>query len=197
MDDPDTSRSDPPLEETHGSLLLHARRGDQEAWAALVDRMSPLLWSVARSFRLDDATASDVVQIVWLRLLENCESIRDPERLPGWLAITCRREAMAVVKYGRKVFPTDLAYDIEDRGTSTEEAIERNEDSAAVKRAFDRLNESDQRILRLAVLQPELSYRVIAQLLGCPIGSVGPTRQRALRRLEKAMGSADRLSVRI
>ena len=58
-----------------------------------------MVWSIARSFRLDDATAKDVSQTVWLRLVENMHRIDDPERLPGWLATTCRREALRVKEH--------------------------------------------------------------------------------------------------
>jgi len=64
-------------------LLLRAAAGEREAWDALVERFGQMVWSVARSFRLDDAAASDVAQTVWLRLIENVDRIQDPERLPG------------------------------------------------------------------------------------------------------------------
>ena len=53
---------------THGELLALAASGDQTAWNELVDRFGQMVWSIARSFRLDDATAKDVSQTVWLRL---------------------------------------------------------------------------------------------------------------------------------
>ncbi|HEY6627544.1 MAG TPA: sigma-70 family RNA polymerase sigma factor, partial [Acidimicrobiia bacterium] len=81
---------------THGELLARAARGDQAAWNALVETFGQMVWSIARSFRLDDASAKDVTQTVWLKLVENCDRIQDPERLPGWLATTCRREALRV-----------------------------------------------------------------------------------------------------
>jgi len=80
------------------TLLAQAAQGDQRAWNALVDEHSRLLWSVARSFRLDAADANDVVQTTWLRLLEHLDRIEDPSRLVGWLVTTARREAMRVLR---------------------------------------------------------------------------------------------------
>jgi DNA-directed RNA polymerase specialized sigma24 family protein len=54
-----------------GSLLAAAGRGDQTAWDVIVREFSGLLWSIARGFRLDPIDASDVVQLTWLRLVEN------------------------------------------------------------------------------------------------------------------------------
>ena len=66
---------------THGELLKRAAGNDQTAWNALVDRFGSVVWSIARSFGLDEATAKDVSQTVWLKLVENLDRIEDPERL--------------------------------------------------------------------------------------------------------------------
>ena len=75
-------------------LLAGAADGDQSAWNALVEKYNRLVWYVVRGFRLDDAAAADVKQTVWLKLVEHCGRISDPERLAGWLAVTARNEAL-------------------------------------------------------------------------------------------------------
>lgn len=172
---------------THGELLIRAREGNQEAWNELVEQMSPIIWSIARSFRLDHATAKDVAQTVWVKLLENCDRIKDPDRLPGWISTTSRREAMAAINGLKRMMPSDFEYDIEDPGHSLEELVVDHEDHDEVRVAFDSLDQSDQELLHLVVLEPPLSYEEIAEITGRPIGSLGPTRARALRRLRRAL----------
>ncbi len=87
------------------ALLVAAADGDQRAWEAIVDRFTNLLWSIGRSHRLDTNTINDVVQTTWLRLLENMHSIRDPERLAGWLATTGRRECLAALRRSGREAP--------------------------------------------------------------------------------------------
>lgn len=172
---------------THGELLVRAREGDEGAWDSLVERMDPIIWSVVRSFRIDHATAKDVAQTVWMKVIENVDRIDDPDRLPGWISTTARREAMAVVRKGQKTVPTDFRYDLEDVGQTVEETVIDLEDYDTVREAFTTLRQSDQELLRLLVLDPPLSYQEISELTGLPVGSLGPTRARALRRLEQAM----------
>lgn len=172
---------------THGELLIRAREGEQEAWNELVEQMSPIIWSIARSFRLDHATAKDVAQTVWVKLLENCDRIEDPDRLPGWISTTSRREAMAAINGLKRMMPSDFEYDIEDPGHSVEQRVVDHEDHDEVRAAFDSLDQSDQELLRLVVLEPPMSYEEIAEITGRPIGSLGPTRARALRRLRRAI----------
>ena len=80
-----------------GLLLRRVIEGDQRAWDELVGRFGGLVWSIARGYRLG-ALTDDVVQTVWLRLAENCDRIREPERLAAWLATTTRNEALRVSK---------------------------------------------------------------------------------------------------
>lgn len=173
---------------SHGELLSLAARGERGAWDALVDRLSPMVWSVARGFRLDDATARDVSQTVWLRLIENIDSIEDPERLPGWLATTTRREALRVVKARQRDIPTEFEYDVEDTtNPSLDEMLIDDEETRSVVRAFKALDETCRQLLRLMTVVPALDYEEISEITGRPIGSLGPTRARCLEKLKAAL----------
>ena len=45
-----------------------------------------------------DADVDEAVQRTWVLLLRNADRIDDPRCLPGWLATTARREALAVLR---------------------------------------------------------------------------------------------------
>jgi len=175
----------------HGELLKLAANGDRGAWDALVDRFGQMVWSLARGFRLDDAMAKDVSQTVWLKLIENIDRIKDPERLPGWLATTTRREAMRVAKARDRAVVTDFEYDIEDPNPSLDEMLIDEEENRIVVRAFSTLDDMCRQLLRLMMIEPALSYEEISEATGRPIGSLGPTRARCL---EKLKGAISRIS---
>src|SRR6516165_11691830 len=82
-------------------LVASARDGDVRAWDALVERYSPLIWSICRRYRLDRADADDVGQSVWLHLVDQLGKIREPAALAGWLATTTRRERGRLVRAAR------------------------------------------------------------------------------------------------
>jgi RNA polymerase sigma factor (sigma-70 family) len=168
-----------------GTLVQSARAGDAGAWRALVDRYSPMLWNIARGFRLDHATCADVVQTTWVALAENLHSVREPDAVGGWLASTARRAALREVCRRKRV---DLWGEFTDRDmvdpapAPDEWAATRDRDDR-LRRAFRRLPERDQRLLTLLWAAPPRPYAEIAEILGIPIGSIGPTRARALARL--------------
>ncbi|HEU4917712.1 MAG TPA: sigma-70 family RNA polymerase sigma factor [Acidimicrobiia bacterium] len=174
---------------THGELLTLAKSGDARAWSELVDRFSQMVWSITRGFRLDEADGKDVSQTVWLRLVENIDRIDDPERLPGWLATTCRREALRVRGLRDRVIPTDHEYDIPDERPSLETMLVEDEEARDVVAAFETLSEDCRQLLRLLSTEPPLSYEEIADVVGRPIGSLGPTRSRCLERLKAAISA--------
>lgn len=146
-----------------------------------------MVWSIARGFRLDDATAKDVSQTVWLKLIENMDSIEDPKRLPGWLATTARREALRVTKARERVVPSDFDYDVEDDSPSPDELLIDDEQSRLVVQAFRSLDEFCQQLLRLMTIEPALSYEEVSVATGRPVGSLGPTRARCLQKLKGAI----------
>jgi RNA polymerase sigma factor (sigma-70 family) len=165
-------------------LLQRAAGGERDAWNALVDRFGQMVWSTARGYRLDEAAAHDVAQTVWLRLIENIERIQDPERLPGWLVTTCRREALSVLKKSERQIPSDFEYDLEDPSPSLESLIIDDEESREVVAAFAELDHECQQLLRLLTVEPALSYEEISEATGRPVGSLGPTRGRCIDRLK-------------
>jgi RNA polymerase sigma factor (sigma-70 family) len=177
----------PDLRESAATLVAAAARGDQAAWKALVERHSGLLWAVARSHRLNGSDASDVVQTTWLRLVEHLPEIRNPDGVGAWLATTARRESLRLLRRNARCEPSD---EIEATDAcELDSRLLRDERDAAVADAFARLPERDQALLRLLTLDPPPSYDAISAALSMPVGSIGPTRMRALERLRRELRS--------
>ena len=167
------------------ALLQAAAHGDPDAWNALVARYNGLVWSVARSHRLDGADAADVTQTTWLRLVEHVGDIRDPERLGAWLATTARNESLRLLRMGQRHVLTDDAgfADVADGAAPVEARLLEDERDAALWRGFATLDERCRSLLRLLVADPAPAYEEIGAALGLAIGSIGPMRARCLERL--------------
>jgi RNA polymerase sigma factor (sigma-70 family) len=179
-------------------LLDRARSGDQTAWDGLVEEYSALLQSVVRGFRLGDAQGADVVQTTWLRLVEHLDSVRDPARLCGWLKTTATRACLEVLRERRREVPVEAYAEGpgHDRAADPDrhrpdERLLRSEREALVREAFEDLPEKSRVLLSLLIASPPLSYEEIGARLSMPVGSIGPTRARILRRLRDALSVAD------
>ncbi|HEU5469190.1 MAG TPA: sigma-70 family RNA polymerase sigma factor [Actinophytocola sp.] len=176
------------------SLLAAASRGDQTAWDLIVRQFSSLLWSIARGFRLDPIDASDVVQMTWLRLVENLDRIAEPDALPAWLATTARRESLQLLRRTsrQRVIRQPEPLEMPDPGPPVDHTILLDERDAALWRKVAELGETCRRLLRVLMATPPPSYPEVSAALGVPTGSIGPTRQRCLRRLRQLI-AADEL----
>jgi len=167
-------------------LVAAASDGDSAAWNSLVERYTPLVLSVVRRHRMYGSDAEDVVQTVWLRLVEKLDSIREPGALPGWILTTTRNECMHVLRGHKPAFPADLGEEgwPESSGQPGVDAdlldAERHE---ALITALAELPDRQRSLLLLLIEDPPLPYEEISRRLGIPVGSIGPTRARALARV--------------
>jgi RNA polymerase sigma factor (sigma-70 family) len=178
-------------------LLRAATRGDHDAWDGLVEEFGGMVWAIARAHRLSDADAADVAQSTWLRLLEHLDAITEPERVGAWLATTTRRECLRVLRVAqRQVLSGEELAEDKFTDTALDDLLTAERDEA-LWRCFERLRPSDQALLRLLAAGPRPAYAEIAAVLDMPIGSIGPTRARALERLRMELERAGRLSLMI
>jgi RNA polymerase sigma factor (sigma-70 family) len=177
-------------------LVTAAAAGDPRAWNGLVQQFGGLVWAVARAHRLSEADAADVSQTTWLRLFEHLNTLKDPARVGAWLATTARHECLRVLRHSqRRVLYGDDAPEHESLDMPPHEAVLLSERADALQRSFSRLRPSDQALLRLLTAEPRPPYEEIAAALDMPIGSIGPTRQRALERLGRELAAQGTLNL--
>lgn len=168
-------------------LIHSALLGEGEAWESIVNRYTPLLMSVLRGYRLRETDVSDIAQTVWLRLVEHLGDLRQPRALPGWLITTARNEAIKTLKSNVRSTPVDqidsAAYAGDVLVESIDDDLLRTERREALLEAFADLCDRDRDLLILLSADPAIPYVEISRRLNIPIGSIGPTRARALAKL--------------
>jgi RNA polymerase sigma factor (sigma-70 family) len=160
--------------------------GRPDAWSELVDRYERLVYSVPRRCGLGEADADDVLQSVFTMLFRKLESLRDHDRLASWLLTTAYRESWRVSRRRGPVYAPDAAG--ADPVMPSAPEIQRQEHQHLVRQALRMLGGRDAALLSAlfnSVGDP--SYEAIARELGMSVGSIGPTRARAFRKLEKIL----------
>lgn len=174
-------------------LVSAAADGDAESWNEITRRFTNLLWAVARSYRLASTDAADVVQNTWLRLVENLHRVEHPEALAGWLATTARREALSVLRARSRLLPVGdpFFHGAADDAPELDDAVIKDERDGYLWECVAQLPERDQRLLRALMACDRPSYTAVAAALEMPVGSVGPTRMRALSRLRALIPESD------
>jgi RNA polymerase sigma factor (sigma-70 family) len=178
----------PGADEELTRLVRAAADGDHQAWDALVARYVALLWSIAFRHGLNENDAADVVQNTWLRLFEHIDDLREPARVGSWLATTAQREALRIVAQHKRLVPSDdeAAFDGADRlQPPVDEGLLARELAGEAVAALDALPPTWRALVVALTQDPPLTYEEIVADLGVPIGSIGPTRGRSVRKLRE------------
>lgn len=169
------------------------RAGDRDALDELVEIATPLVWRTVREAGLDVTASEDVVQTVWLALVRHAESVKEPRAVVKWLLTTARREAWRAAAQVRadtarrgSVRDDDLdqVRDLAQRREDLpEEVVFRDERRRSLWHHVQQLPPRCRRLLCVIALADRPDYATIADSLGMPVGSIGPTRGRCLAKL--------------
>ena len=176
------------------------RDGDRAAFDELVGLVTPLLWHTVRAQGLDPVAAEDVVQTVWMRLLHSGETIRDPRTVVAWLLTASRREAWRVAKRARDDLMRTASLFGEEGQELTldpgrrdrlpdrpEDVVCREEGQRRLWQHVQELPERCRELMRVIAFADRPDYALIAEALGMPVGSIGPTRGRCLAKLRQEL----------
>jgi len=172
-------------------LVAAARTRTPDAWAEIVARYERLVHGVVGSFRLQEADAADAAASTWLRAMEGLPALRDPERLGGWLRTIARRECLAVLRQTVFEEPSDVAA----AGVATvdpgpEALVVACDVGRVIADAMAVLPGRGQRLIIALFYLPRAPYTTVAADADMPVGSIGPTRKRALGALRVELEEA-------
>jgi len=184
-------------------LIARCREGRADAWSMLVRRYQRLIYTVPRRAGLDDAAAADVFQATFARLVQHLHRIDDPARVRAWLVTTARRETLRLLEERQRLpgyealgvaASDDEADDplarLPSEDPLPEQLLGELQEHDRLRRAVDQLEPRTRQFIELAFLQEEpLPYAELAARLGVPLGSIGPTRARALAKLRALLES--------
>jgi RNA polymerase sigma factor (sigma-70 family) len=185
-------------EQSDARLIERCRAGENAAWDVLVHRYKKLIYTVPRRAGLDEHSSSDVFQSVFCSLIKALDKIEDPSRIRAWLVTTAMRETLALLR-SRKAdrvpnsFHRDEAdedpasFEIPDESPDAEQQLIALQEASLVSRALGAIDEKSRTLLfNLFVRDPPMTYEEISLVMNITIGSIGPTRSRALEKLRLA-----------
>lgn len=183
------------------ALVARALERDEQAWQALVRGLERVVWKAVVMMTADPEVRSDAFAATWLRLAERLPTIREPEKLPGWLTTTATNEVRQIVRQrGHDHVPfsglpgagDDGGFGLIDQ-LSDDDGDRAHELAAAENRrdvrvAFGQLDEGCRELITVLVLaDPPIPYDEASERLGRPIGALGPTRGRCLDKLKQLL----------
>jgi RNA polymerase sigma factor (sigma-70 family) len=186
---------------THGEaeldqdLIQRCRQGSVGAWHQVLNRYERLVYSIPLRYGLSRDDAADVAQDTFTVLVQNMDILAEDSRLGAWLSTVARRKSWRLLERNRREIGSEhlegasLAESAVLLGKSDADSIEHWELADWLDAGLSQISESCRELLIALYFQPErLSYAEVAERLGMPLGSIGPTRARCLKRLKQVLG---------
>jgi RNA polymerase sigma factor (sigma-70 family) len=162
--------------------------------AEVADRYAGLLYGIGRRYRLTPQEQEDAAQSTWLALCKSADQIRDPQRIPGWLATTMGRFSAAAVRQRHRESPASDwidTFSTADPAPEVADAVATKHATLRLRQAVAQLPERERRLIQLQFGPTEPGYKQISRAMQMPIGSIGPVRGRALSRLRTLLNDLE------
>jgi len=172
----------------HRDVIEACQRGDEEAFRVLFETHKDRVYSIALRYAGDSATAMDIAQDTFLKLLSNIQQFRGESSFESWLYRMVVNSCLDYHRKRRRFLPLlDEALDVfRSPRESTLHDLLREEQEERVQQIVAQLPE-EQRIVVVLRYTDGLSYEEIADLLGCRRGTVASRLNRAHKALERRL----------
>ena len=176
--------TDTPRQLREQILVSRCQAGDERAFEEIVSTYGPRLRYYLLKQLGSPEAADDVLQEVWLDVYRGVVRLRRPDAFRAWIYRIARDRAFRVLRRAR--VPCQLAEEADLAGAEVEDDSFSAEDARRVHAALDRLSPSHRDVLLLRFIE-DLPYDEIAQITGCPPGTVKSRIHHAKRLLRQAM----------
>jgi len=174
---------------TDERLVAECRKGNQEAWSALLEKYKNLIFSIPIKLGLYQE-AADIFQSVCLDLLTDLPKLREPRALAKWLMQTCYHKCL------RHKHSSQAEVPIDDQSENFPAAnVELPEDlflqlerEQMLRNAISKLPPRCANLIRMLFFEtPPRPYNLIAEDLNLASGSIGFIRGRCLAKLRREL----------
>ncbi len=175
------------MDSTDRDIYKAAIQGDRDAFELIIRASGRNLFAIAYGVLQDRAEAEDVVQDAFVKAWKSRWRVRDPEKLPAWLATIARHRARDVARTRRTVPLGDELSDTPDPANAVGD--DDDDVNGHVHAALAALPETHRIALTLRYFDA-LDYATIQQTLGLTNGALRGILGRALQTMRKRLQPA-------
>ena len=153
------------------SLAQKIASGDQLAMKQVYELHSGPLFHFVKNWLADPHEASDIVHETMLEVWKRAERFQGRSSLKSWIFSIARNKSIDKNRKSSRLSYTDEVPELIDDEVGPLEAVELSQDASALKASIARLSDTHRRMIHLAFYE-DLTYREIAVIENCPVGTV-------------------------
>jgi len=176
------------LEANDRELIEACRRGDRDAFRLLFEAHKDRVYSIALRYSGDAASAMDIAQETFLKVLSRIQEFRGEAGIETWLYRIAVNTCLDYQRRSQRLMPflSELIDAVSAEGESVLHRLMRAEVEDDIQRIVARLSAEQKMVIVLRYTEG-LSYDEIAAILGCSAGTVASRLNRAHKILERKL----------
>ncbi len=153
----------------HLETIVHrCRAGERAAFEELFEMYQPRLKYYVRRLDCDGANVDDILQDIWLTVVKEIKKLKDAKVFSIWL---CRIARNKVYDGFRRREDLAVLPEEDELSISGNEPTFDAEDGEKLHTALKNLKPYHREVLTLCFIE-QMSYQLIAEVIGCGIGTV-------------------------
>jgi RNA polymerase sigma factor (sigma-70 family) len=172
-------------------LVADCIKGNEQAWAQLVDKYKNLIFSIPIKYGFSRDEAADIFQDVCMNLLSDLKNVREPKALPKWIIMVTSHKCYHAKAKNQRLVSSDTektpigTFEVPPAG---EKIVEEAETEQSIRDAISAMSPRCQQLVHMLFYEePSRPYKSIADTLGIATGSIGFMRQQCLDRLRSRL----------
>lgn len=169
-------------------LITCCLRGEEWAWAALVEKYKNLIYSIPIRYRFSQDDAGEIFQSVCSTLVFELPRLRDHSTLPAWLIRVTHNQCIRQRRDTNRFVPQEVAEQPIPEEQIPDRLVEQLEREQKVREALRAIPARCQELVKKLFFEaPVRPYKIVAKELGLATGSMGLIRRRCLDQLQQLL----------
>ena len=168
-------------------IIKSVKSGNVEAFGLLVEKYKESLYSFILYSVKNEAAAQDIYQDTLVTVLTKLKNYREEGNFKAWLFTVARNKVTDYFRANSRTvsLPEDTSADIFPSSENTEKEVSSKIALDNILAQIEALPEKDREII---LLRQYLSFKEIAEVLDCPLGTALARLNRAIKKLQKSLG---------
>jgi RNA polymerase sigma-70 factor (ECF subfamily) len=164
-------------------IIYDVKNGNKEKFGELVEKYQDALYTFIFYSVKDEGTAKDILQETFIKALKEINNYKEEGKFKAWLWTIARNKVMDFYRKSSKIVPLEEDTIKQDDETS-KDALGKIE-LKHIQNLIDELPKEQKEVI---LMRQYLSFKEIASVLDCPLGTVLARLNRAIKKIQKSLG---------
>lgn len=174
-------------------LIKDYKRGDQSAFTELFNRYKNIVYNFIYRLVTNPDVAEDLLENTFIKMIRSLDKYQERYKFKQWLFSIANSVTIDYLRKRRKEFLVDPIEDwmeLPDDSPSTQVMLEKEELKNIIE---DKVNKLPPKQKQVFIMRQEtnLTFREIAEILGCPISTVLSRMHNAVVNLRRSLKECD------